>query len=112
MRYWIALLAGAVLGIGGCECLTCGGGRAASVYPVQGINAYKGQSVTALFETNGAPNQVQTLADGSTVWTYYTTYRPAGNGEVIAYNNTASGTTCVVKTVIRSDVVTNVQSNC
>lgn len=112
MKYWIALLIGAVLGIGGCECLTCGGGKTATVYPVQGINAYKGQSVTALFETNGAPNQVQKLSDGSTVWTYYTTYLPLGMGEVISYNNTSAGITCSVKTVIKNDMVTEVQSTC
>ncbi len=112
MKYWIALLAGAVLGIGGCECLTCGGGRAAPVYPVQGINAYKGQSVSSLFETNGAPNQVQNLGNGSTMWTYYTTYRPFGSGEVISYNNASSGTTCTVKAVIKNDMVVDVNSNC
>lgn len=112
MRYWIALLVGAALGISGCECLTCSGRRAAPTYPQQGINAYRGQSMTSLFETNGAPNQVQKLADGGVMWIYYTNYQSAGKGEIISYNNASSGTTCTVKIVLRNDMVDNVISNC
>lgn len=113
MRYWIALIVGAVLGMNGCECLTCRGRPAAPTYPTQGINAYQGQSMTSLFETNGAPNQVQKLADGGVMWIYYTTYKATGHGgEIISYNNKASGTTCTVKVILRNDMVDNVMSNC
>ncbi len=112
MKYWIALIVGAILGMGGCDCLTCRGRPAAPTYPTPGINAYQGQSMTSLFETNGAPNQVQKLADGSVMWIYYTTYQSAGRGEIISYNNTAPGTTCTVKVLLRGEMVTDVSSNC
>ena len=82
-RYIAAALLGAVLAVSGCECLTCGNGARRAYYPVQGVNAYKGQSVTALFNTNGAPNTVKNLANGDIMWTYYTNYRPVGGGEMI-----------------------------
>ena len=57
-RYIAAALLGAVLAVSGCECLTCGNNRRMAYYPAQGINAYQGQSVGSLFNTNGAPNSV------------------------------------------------------
>ncbi len=114
-RYIAAALLGAVLAVSGCECLTCGGGAKRAYYPVQGINAYKGQSVSSLFDSNGAPNTVQNLANGDVLWIYYTNYRPVGGGELISYNNPPAGqagTTCAVKVTLRNDVVVNVNSNC
>lgn len=115
-KYIVAVLLGVMLALGGCECLTCGGGASRKAYQVQGINAYKGQSVTSLFNTNGAPNNVQNLANGDIMWIYYTNYRPVGGGEMISYDNPSAsqaGSTCTVKVLIRNDVVANVMSsNC
>ena len=115
-RYIASALLGAVLAVSCCECLTCGNGARRAYYPVQGVNAYKGQSVTALFNTNGAPNTVKNLANGDIMWTYYTNYRPVGGGEMISYNNPPAGqagTTCTVNVTISNDIVSNVQSvNC
>lgn len=112
MKYWIALIVGAILGMSGCDCLTCRGRAATPTYPTQGVNAYQGQSMTSLFETNGAPNQVQKFADGSVMWIYYTNYQSAGQGEIISFNNAATGTTCAVKVMLQNETVTDVSSNC
>lgn len=114
-RYIAAALLGAVLGVGGCECLTCGNSSGRTYYPTQGINAYQGQSVSSLFNANGAPNRVENLADGDVMWIYYTNYRPVGGGELISYDNppvAQNGTTCTVKVTLHNDVVKNVVSNC
>ncbi len=115
-RYIAAAFLGAALALSGCECLTCGNGSSRAYYPVQGINAYKGQSVNSLFNTNGAPNTVRNLANGDVMWVYYTNYRPVGGGELISYNNLPAGQagiTCTVNVTISNDVVSNVQSvNC
>ncbi len=110
-RYIFAALLGAVLAVSGCECLTCGNMSRRAYLQTQGITAYQGQSMTSLFNTNGAPNTVQNLANGDVVWIYYTNYRPLGGGELISYNNPPAGTagsTCTVKVTLHNDVVSNV----
>lgn len=114
-RYIAAVLVGAMLALSGCECLTCGNNTRGAYYPVQGISAHQGQSVSSLFNANGAPNKVENLANGDIVWIYYTNYRPVGGGELISYNNPPAGqagTTCAVRVYIRNDAVANVVSNC
>lgn len=114
-RYIVAALLGAVLAVSGCECLTCGNASRRAYSQSQPINAYQGQSVSSLFNTNGAPNSVQNLANGDVMWIYYTNYRPLGGGELISYNNPPAGqagTTCVVKVILRQDIVVSVTSNC
>ena len=88
MRYWWAMLAGAVLGMSGCqwEQVT---DRRTVYYPLQGISTYKGQSVAELWDDNGAPNIVKNMDDGAVMWVYYTNYRPVGGGEIISYDNPA-----------------------
>lgn len=88
MRYWWAMLAGAVLGMSGCQWEQVTDRRMA-YYPLQGISTYKGQSVAELWEDNGAPNIVKNLDDGAVMWVYYTNYRPVGGGEIISYDNPA-----------------------
>lgn len=88
MRYWWAMLAGAVLGMSGCQWEQVTDRRTA-YYPLQGISTYKGQSVAELWEDNGAPNIVKNLDDGAVMWVYYTNYRPVGGGEIISYDNSA-----------------------
>ena len=88
MRYWWAMLAGAVLGMGGCQWEQVTDRRTA-YYPLQGISTYKGQSVAELWDDNGAPNIVKNMDDGAVMWVYYTNYRPAGGGEIISYDNPA-----------------------
>lgn len=88
MRYWWAMLAGAVLGMSGCQWEQVTDRRTA-YYPLQGISTYKGQSVAELWEDNGAPNIVKNLDDGAVMWVYYTNYRPVGGGEIISYDNPA-----------------------
>ena len=62
-----------------------------TAYQIQGIYAYKGQSVADLWEANGAPNVVKNLGDNTVMWVYYTNYRPVGGGEIISYNMPAGG---------------------
>lgn len=88
MRYWWAMLAGAVLGMSGCQWEQVTDRRTA-YYPLQGISTYKGQSVAELWEDSGAPNIVKNLDDGAVMWVYYTNYRPVGGGEIISYDNPA-----------------------
>ena len=88
MRYWWAMLAGAVLGMSGCQWEQVTDRRTA-YYPLQGISTYKGQSVAELWDDNGAPNIVKNMDDGAVMWVYYTNYRPAGGGEIISYDNPA-----------------------
>lgn len=111
MKYWWAILIGAALGLGGCQWQT----EKQATYQIQGIEAYRGQQVSDLFEANGAPNAVQNLSDGSIMWIYYTNYRPVGGGELITYNqptNGQIGTSCLVKVILRQDLVDQVMSNC
>lgn len=82
MRYWWAMLAGAVLGMSGCQWEQVTDRRTA-YYPLQGISTYKGQSVAELWDDNGAPNIVKNMDDGAVMWVYYTNYRPARGGEII-----------------------------
>ena len=88
MRYWWAMLAGAVLGMSGCQWEQVTDRRTA-YYPLQGISTYKGQSVAELWDDNGAPNIVKNMDDGAVMWVYYTNYQPAGGGEIISYDNPA-----------------------
>ena len=88
MRYWWAMLAGAVLGMSGCQWEQVTDRRTA-YYPLQGISTYKGQRVAELWDANGAPNIVKNMDDGAVMWVYYTNYRPAGGGEIISYDNPA-----------------------
>lgn len=88
MRYWWAMLAGAVLGMSGCQWEQVTDRRTA-YYPLQGISTYKGQSVAELWDDNGAPNIVKNMDDGAVMWVYYTNYRPVGGWEIISYDNPA-----------------------
>ena len=88
MRYWWAMLAGAVLGMSGCQWEQVTDRRTA-YYPLQGISTYKGQSVAELWDDNGAPNIVKNMDDGAVMWVYYTNYRPVGGGEIISFDNPA-----------------------
>ena len=88
MRYWWAMLVGAVLGMSGCQWEQVTDRRTA-YYPLQGISTYKGQSVAELWDDNGAPNIVKNMDDGAVMWVYYTNYRPVGGGEIISYDNPA-----------------------
>lgn len=88
MRYWWAMLAGAVLGMSGCQWEQVTDRRTA-YYPLQGISTYKGQSVAELWDDNGAPNIVKNMDDGAVMWVYYTNYRPVGGGEIISYDSPA-----------------------
>ena len=88
MRYWWAMLAGAVLGMSGCQWEQVTDRRTA-YYPLQGISTYKGQSVAERWDDNGAPNIVKNMDDGAVMWVYYTNYRPVGGGEIISYDNPA-----------------------
>lgn len=114
-RYVAAVVFGAVLALMGCDCLTCGGrARRGPEYPVMPINAYSGQSKTALFNANGAPNQVETLGGNEEMWVYYTNYRPSGTGEMISYNTPSAGTsgmTCMVKVRLKDGYVTSVATS-
>ena len=113
LKYWWAILVGALFAL-----TSCGWEQVTDIratYPIQGITAYRGQSVSSLYNDNGAPNTVNTLPDGRVVWTYYTNYRPLGGGELISYNqptNTPSGTSCTVKAVIKNEIVQQVLSDC
>ena len=85
MRYWWAMLAGAVLGMSGCQWEQVTDRRTA-YYPLQGISTYKGQSVAELWDDNGAPNIVKNMDDGAVMGGYYPNYR---GGEIISYDKPA-----------------------
>ena len=113
-RYIAAIVFGAILALTGCDCLTCGGGTRQTAYPTLPINVYSGQSKTALFNANGAPNQVKTLGNNEEMWVYYTTYQRAGNGEIISYNTPTAGTlgqSCVVKVRLKDEYVTSIATS-
>ncbi|MBR5154393.1 MAG: hypothetical protein IKW58_01565 [Alphaproteobacteria bacterium] len=113
MIYKWAMIVGAILGLCSCQWENITDKR--YVYQIQGIEAYKGQSLSSLFNNNGAPNVVKNLDDGGVIWIYYTNYRPVGGGEIISYNMDTyqpSSTNCVVKIVIYNEIVEEVNSNC
>lgn len=113
IKYWWTILVGALFALASCAWEETTDIRA--TYPIQGITAYRGQSVSSLYDDNGAPNTVNTLEDGRVVWTYYTNYRPVGGGELISYDQpltNQAGNTCRVQVFIRNDVVQQVLSDC
>ena len=113
MKYWWAILVGALFALTSCAWEEITDIRA--TYPIQGITAYRGQSVSSLYDDNGAPNTVNTLADGRIIWTYYTNYRPVGGGELISYDQPTAnqvGNTCRVQVFIQNDTVQQVLSDC
>jgi hypothetical protein len=84
-------------------------------YQIQGINAYLGQDVASLFDTNGAPNTVKRLNNNQVMWIYYTNYRPLGGAELISYDNpppNSTVTSCMVKIILENDIVKQVLTNC
>ncbi len=112
-KYWWIVLVGAIFALNGCSWEDVTDIRA--TYPIQGITAYKGQSVSSLFNDNGAPNDVQQLSQNRVLWIYYTNYRPVGGGELISYNQPSpaqQGTTCAVKVILYNDTVEQVMSDC
>lgn len=114
IKYWWIVLAAAIFAMSGCQWSETT--ETSVTYPTQGITAYEGQSVSALFNDNGAPNTVQNLTDGSVIWTYYTNYQPVGGGELISYDmptDAQAQTTCTVQVMIKNNTVTEViSSNC
>ncbi|MBP5698760.1 MAG: hypothetical protein J6W96_04475 [Alphaproteobacteria bacterium] len=113
IKYWWIVLVGAIFALSGCEWEEVTDIRA--TYPIQNITAYRGQSISSLFDDNGAPNTVDNLEDGRIVWTYYTNYQPVGGGELISYSqptNMQQGTACSVKVIIYNETVEQVISNC
>jgi len=113
-KYCWILLIGAVFALNGCEWQKTTDLRV--TYPTQGISAYEGQTVSSLFNDNGAPNTVQNMPDGSVIWTYYTNYQPVGGGELISYDmptNAQAQNTCTVQVTIQNDTVVQViENNC
>ena len=112
-KYWWIILVGAIFALNGCSLEDITDIRA--IYPIQGITAYKGQSVSSLFTDNGAPNDVQQLSNSRVLWTYYTNYRPLGGGELISYDEPTDAqkeTTCAVRVILYNDTVEKVMSNC
>ena len=84
-------------------------------YSLNGIAAYKGQSVSELWLANGAPNVIKNLDDGVVLWIYYTNFQSVGGGEMISYNipfSNSSATTCSVKVFLRNDKVSAAYSEC
>lgn len=113
MKYWWAVIIGAILGLNGCYWQRTTNEKMS--YQIQGINAYRGQTLSDLYDINGAPNAVKNLDSGAVMWVYYTNYRPVGGGELISYNqptNGQIGTSCMVKVIIQNDIVQQVMSNC
>ena len=111
IKYWWAVLVGAVFGLCSCQWQE----TSDISYQIQGISAYKGQDVNSLYDDNGAPNVVRNLANGDIAWIYYTNYRPLGGGELISYNQPTSdngATNCAVQVILKNDVVSEVISNC
>ncbi|MBQ2883568.1 MAG: hypothetical protein IJE43_07355 [Alphaproteobacteria bacterium] len=108
-----AVILGAILGI--CGCARDDIDNRSFAYQIQGINAYRGQDVSSLFDANGAPNAVKRLGNDQVMWVYYTNYRPVGGGEMISYDNPPmgkTGTSCMVRVVLEDDVVQQVFTNC
>ena len=85
MIYKWAVILGAILGI--CGCARDDIDNRSFAYQIEGINAYRGQDVSSLFDANGAPNAVKRLGNDQVMWVYYTNYRPVGGGELISYDN-------------------------
>jgi len=114
IKYWWIVLVGAVFALSGCEWQRTTDMQ--ETFSVQGISAYEGQTVSSLFNDNGAPNKVQNMPDGSVIWTYYTNYQPVGGGELISYNiptTLEAQTTCMVQVVIQNETVVQViENNC
>ena len=113
MIYKWAMLIGMLLGMCACQWKNITGSD--RIYEIQGIQTYRGQDVSQLFNYNGAPNSVKRLKNGKVMWIYYTNYRPVGGGEIISFNEpTASqiAASCVVKVILYNNVVENVISNC
>ena len=84
-------------------------------YQIQGINAYKGQDVSSLFDANGAPNTIKRLEDNRIMWVYYTNYRSIGGGELISYDNPPTNkmaTACMVKVILDDNIVQQIFTNC
>ena len=113
MKYWWVVLVGALFTLSGCQWMNTSDSE--TTYTFQGITAYQGQNVDSLFNTNGAPNSIQNLPDGSVMWIYYTNYRPIGNSEIISYDmptNNQVGTSCSVQVTLLNGLVTQVNSDC
>lgn len=111
IKYWWVILAGAIFGLSGCQQENSFAGS----YQIQGISAHKGQTVSSLYDANGAPNVVRNLDNGSVVWIYYTNYQTVGGSELISYNqptNANGGTNCSVQVILTNDLVEQVISNC
>ncbi|MBE6463006.1 MAG: hypothetical protein E7005_04520 [Alphaproteobacteria bacterium] len=84
-------------------------------YQIQGINAYRGQDVSDLFDANGAPNAIKRLDDNRIMWVYYTNYRPVGGGELISYDNPPQSkiaTACMVRVILEDNIVQQIFTNC
>lgn len=109
MIYRWAMIIGILFGI--CSCTN----QHKDFYAFDNIEAYKGQSVSDLFDSNGAPNRINNLSNGSVEWIYYTNYRPVGGVEIISFdepnsqNNTVN---CTVRVIILNNIVQNIYSNC
>ncbi len=86
-----------------------------SYYQLNGIAAYKGQSISELWLANGAPNVIKNLSDGVIMWIYYTNFQSVGGGEMISYNMpypSSSAIKCCVKILLRNDKVISAYSDC
>jgi hypothetical protein len=114
IKYWWIVLVGALFALSGCEWERTT--EIQTTYPIEGMSVYQGQTVSSLFNDNGAPNKVQNMPDGSIVWTYYTNYQPVGGGELISYDmptGAQAQTTCTVQVIIVNGMVSQVmQNNC
>lgn len=114
MKYWFAAAVGAILGLSGCMWNKTDDIEAA-YYPVQGINAYKGQSAASVFDDNGAPNVTKDLGNGMVMWIYYTNYQTVGGSEIISYDIPGNGNgmnSCSVSVILNNGVVDSVMSDC
>lgn len=113
MKYKWAIIVGAILGM--CSCTNENPQKKSFTYQIQGIDAYRGQSVASLFDANGAPNKVNKLGNNREAWIYYTNYRPLGGGELISFNNQSLGnnsTGCTVEVILENAVVQQVFTDC
>lgn len=113
MIYKILAILGVIIGLIGCR--TNNFSNQDFAYQIQGITAYKGQDVSSLFDSNGAPNIVKRLSNNKIMWIYYTNYRPVGGGELISYDeptNLNNTTTCAVRVILNNNEVEQVLSNC
>ena len=109
MIYRWAMIIGILLGI--CSCSK----QHKVFYAFDNIEAYQGQSISDLFDSNGAPNIVKKLSNNKIMWIYYTNYRPVGGGELISYDeptNLNNTTTCAVRVILNNNEVEQVLSNC